>query len=295
MGFEMTRKPFSGALFVLLLLVSQGILSNECPMARARASSETLTGAQNKDKLTYRISVAAVLHKIRTKQKIMLVDTRESSEFDKYRIPCSINLPLHVIKRKNYLKNNELVIIHKGYHYDILEKECEKLDKLGFKVWILNGGLSNWIRRNGPMEGDLNACLVSNRIPPIGFHTVKNREDWVLIGAFGAQKIPEYSILFSNTRIHIIDEINNNEQLVYNLKKILDKYKSCQFISLLIFDKNGNNYDNTVIIDHKLSFTNFYYLKGGFGAYQEFIKEQNAMNRPKKKRKKFIDKCMTCR
>ena len=58
------------------------------------------------------ITPAAVMQKLQAKPPIILVDIRHKDAFETYKIPNSINIPLHFIKTKSFLKQRPTVIIH---------------------------------------------------------------------------------------------------------------------------------------------------------------------------------------
>ena len=105
--------------------------------------------------VSFAISPDTVLHKLKQKQKIALLDVRSQEEFERLRIPGSINLPLHAIKTKFVLKSFFIVLINEGFNYAALENECRHLRELGFKTFILNGGLAAWERHGNRLAGDL--------------------------------------------------------------------------------------------------------------------------------------------
>ena len=88
------------------------------------------------------ISPDTVLYKLKQKEKIVLIDVRNQEDFARLRIPGSINLPLHVVKTKFALESFFIVLVNEGFNHTPLEKECRHLRDLGFKTFILDGGLA---------------------------------------------------------------------------------------------------------------------------------------------------------
>ena len=88
------------------------------------------------------ISVESVLQQLKEKQHIVLVDVRDANDFEKFRIPGSLNIPFFALKTKTFLKKKSLVMINEGFSYSRLEQGCLRLRNAGFaSVSILDGGL----------------------------------------------------------------------------------------------------------------------------------------------------------
>ena len=120
-----------------VVMAAQTLGSTEIP-------PELLAGKLRKRNPAFAISVESVLRKLKGKQEIILIDVRKRDEFEKFRIPGSINIPLFAIRTKAFLKSKSLVLVNEGYNYTQLERECAYLRKSGFRVWLLNGGLYYW-------------------------------------------------------------------------------------------------------------------------------------------------------
>lgn len=86
--------------------------------------------------------------------QLIVVDIRRAAEFELFRIPVSINLPLHQIKHKSMLKNRMLLIVNDGKVYSSVEKAVIELLDAGFKqVKILNGGIGLWNKKVKVIDG----------------------------------------------------------------------------------------------------------------------------------------------
>jgi rhodanese-related sulfurtransferase len=113
---------------------------------------------------TKSVLMESVSQQLKNRQDITLVDVRDAGEFEKFRIPGSINIPLFAIKTKTFLKSKPLVLINNGQNYKQLTDECTVLSKAGFIVSMLDGGLYQWKRKNGRLEGDVFAQKELNYI-----------------------------------------------------------------------------------------------------------------------------------
>ena len=127
------------------------------------------------------ITPVALVHKLKQKQKIALIDVRNQEDFARLRIPASINLPLHVVKTKFALKSFFIVLINEGFNYIPLENECRHLRNLGFKAFILDGGLAAWECHGNRLVGDLFALEEIRLISPQILFQVKDYENTLVI------------------------------------------------------------------------------------------------------------------
>lgn len=92
---------------------------------------------------------------LRAKKDFSFVDVRSSTEFDQYHIVGSINIPTHLLKTKEFLKNTHAVLLDDGRNTIELEKTCHELRRNGFEqVSVLDGGLFAWNASQRPLEGD---------------------------------------------------------------------------------------------------------------------------------------------
>ncbi len=90
------------------------------------------------------ISVEEAL-KAYQKGKLTIVDVRPPEEYSQFRIPNSINLALHQLTHKTFLKSKALLLVNDGKSYQQLESVAETLENKGFhKVSLIDGGLIAW-------------------------------------------------------------------------------------------------------------------------------------------------------
>jgi len=87
-------------------------------------------------------------------QGLVFVDTRGGIEYDKVRIPGSLNLPLYAIKAQEFLKFRSLIIVTDAVSVSEAQSEIAKLRESGFRsVRNLRGGIRAWGRAGGALEG----------------------------------------------------------------------------------------------------------------------------------------------
>jgi len=76
---------------------------------------------------------------------LTIIDVRRPEQFSQFRIPKSINLPLHQLRHKTFLKSKALLLVNDGRSYLQLESTAEALENSGFhSVSLIDGGLPAW-------------------------------------------------------------------------------------------------------------------------------------------------------
>lgn len=107
----------------------------------------------------------SAIDKLRTQKDFNFVDVRSPAEYDRYHITGSINIPLHLVKTKEFLKKFPIVLVNDGRSTTELEKTCGELKQAGFgRVSVLEGGLFAWRANKRTLEGDPLAQTTLNRM-----------------------------------------------------------------------------------------------------------------------------------
>lgn len=237
------------------------------------------------------ISATALQHRLKIGQGIVIVDVRNSREFEKARIPGSINIPLHFVKSKAFLKSRTLVLVDGGYTDRQTKETCRVLRNEGFMVSILSGGLISWYRQGGPVNGDLLALNKYKNISPLRFYREKNREDRIIIDV-SVKQYAESIKLMPNAK-HIPVQVRSQTAVAQVEKSIL-KQKINPLVPVVIFNRTGEQYGPIESIIKKAGLKNVYFLKGGLQGYQRFLQNLALSRQPRESRIKTTSKCPSC-
>lgn len=224
-------------------------------------------------------------------QHIILVDVRRENEFEKFRIPGSINIPLFAIKTNAFLRSEFLVLINEGYNYGELERECVRLRNSGFRAWILDGGLYYWKGKGGPLEGDAFSQKELSRIPPRTFFSEKDYDDWLMIDVSASENPKARSLI---PQFISIPYVNNEEKFIALFERILEEHKANPSRRVVIFNERGEQYDRIERVLQRTEFQNAFFLKGGMEAYREFLERQAIITRGKGHAIKKRIRCANC-
>lgn len=238
-----------------------------------------------------RIAVSEVMAARELNREIILVDVRRPEEFEKFRVPGALNIPLHLVKTKSFLKSKPVVLLNEGYGYVQLEEEQKRLTRLGFKqVSILEGGLNAWQQAAAPLEGDPFAIRKLAEISPKSYFLDRNFTHWLAIDASPSPNperplyIPEaVSIPYSGNDAAFLGEIRRRTAGFGNMVP-----------HLLVFDDSGERSEAILRLAKEAHAGNFYYLQGGLPAYKLFLQQQVLMRHPRKMQS-GSEVCQNCR
>jgi rhodanese-related sulfurtransferase len=253
----------------------------------AAIPSELTAKRLKKPDHSFLVSAESVFQKIKRKQKIILVDIRKPGEFERISIPGSINISLHFIKSKAFLKLKSLVLVNTGYPNSQLEKECKRLRNNGFKVSILTGGIISWHRKGGPLKGDLLALNEYTKISPRIFFQEKDYSDRIVLDVSKEHTRASKELIPYAIHIPFFNNLNLDDLRTAAVNKADITY-------FLIFNENGDQYEKIEKIMQKKGLENTFYLTGGLNAYEKYVQHLVLSRQSRDNRIKRIDKCRTC-
>jgi rhodanese-related sulfurtransferase len=236
------------------------------------------------------ISVESVAQRSREKQEMVLVDVRKESDFEKFRIPGSIHIPLFAVKTKPFLNPRPMVLINEGHSYNQLEQACMRLRELGFRAWILDGGLYYWKQRGMPLTGDAFAMQELNRMPSRDLFEEKDYENWLMIDISPSTR--SRSLI---PRLISVPFRKDNKKFVAALNRLMRQHKAhYRIVSVLICSEKGEQYQKVEKILQKTSSGNVFFLKGGIEAYEQFLAEQAMIKQASHRSNKTLKRCTGC-
>ncbi len=239
---------------------------------------------------SFAISPDAVFYKLKQKRKITLIDVRNPEDFVLLHIPGSINIPLHAVKTKIFLKSFPVGLSNEGFHYSPLQSECRQLTDLGFKAFILDGGLPAWKRTGNRLVGDLFALEDMKTVTPRVFLQEKDYENTLVVDISPVQtEISRQLMPYSR---HIPVSANPGEW-VRKLSRIITDHKNQSFLSVVVFNETGDGYSSVSKILAGAG-ANSFYLQGGVAGYKKYLEDLMLSWRPRDSRIKTNRKCSTC-
>lgn len=259
----------------------------DCPLITETAKTEKIvlpTKAQNHDQACL-VSVSEA-QQLRLKPTVQFVDVRSPVDYQHVHIPESINIPLHLVKTKAFLKKANVMLIDIGRSSVELEAQCVELKKLGFKqVAVLNGGLQAWAAATQPLMGEAVIEARLNRMSPTELFAERLYTGWLVvdISAKGASKelrqwLPANTVAIKQTSI--------KTQVEGIRAQVLQARKKNPQARVLIVADDDHLYDRLEQPLAKSGVKGSLYLDSGLKGYQDFVFRQTAIwnqqNQPKR-------------
>ena len=236
------------------------------------------------------ISVDTVFYKIRRNQQFSLVDVRSKQEFERLHIPGSINIPLHAVKVKTYLRSDPVVLVNQGLRYDELGYECRRLAERGFKVFILDGGLPTWHRKGGQLVGDLFGLDAMKTVSPQVFFQIKDCENTLAIDISAQPSNASSQLIPYAEHIPVLDD---NEGSAAGFRKLISQNKNKALQSIIVFNETGQQYEMAEKILNRMGRETFY-LQGGVAGYRKYLAGLLLSWTSRASRMKRVSDCRPC-
>lgn len=260
---------------------SKTLQKNQNASCDVPGTAENLSTTQEKLRNRGCLVSLSATDKLRTQKNFSFVDVRSPAEFERYRIAGSINIPLHLVKTKEFLKKIPVVLVNDGRSTTELEKTCSELKQAGFeRVSVLDGGLFTWSANKRALEGDPVEQTKLNRMSAAELFEERSKPNLSVIDVSTQKKDKEITSWLPAKVVAVPfkaklkgDSIARISAAIFQQRK-----KNPQGKLLLIAD-DDNIYEQ---IDAKLNksgvaASNILRLDGGIKAYRERVKDQLAV------------------
>jgi rhodanese-related sulfurtransferase len=217
--------------------------------------------------------------------KAILIDTRQPQAFAKAWIAGSINISLTDIKTKKWLQGKKLILVNEGFATLELHRTALALNKQGFEIDILDGGLVAWHQENQQIAGDVFTIKELNKIKASEAVLEKDNPSYLFIDATAGP----------------VDAVKKTFPLAQRLKKTSDLALAVKAqqgkdplspVVLLITDAQP---EPQLIKEYSAaSPVPVFYLQDGLAGLREFAENQQALHKPLAQRIKTVGGCPTC-
>jgi len=207
---------------------------------------------------------------------LMVVDVRRVDDFLRVRIPGSVNLPLHAVKTKAFLKERKILLVGEAYANEEMEKTCAMLREEGFSsVRFLDGGLNGWSVTGRHLAGDQLAAQRLRRLSPQEFERVVRNPEWLVVDVSstgssgdGDPEPASLSIPFTG----------GSKQFEEQLRRAAEAHRA-RFgrVYVLLADRDASRQPQLERAMASLAIEHLYSLDGGLEAYRAERAKHKAM------------------
>ena len=202
--------------------------------------------------------------------KMYMIDVRDQQKYNLIKIPASINMPLHTIKTKTFLKNKPIVLINSGFAYKRLISECQILSQKGFQsVHILKGGLNAWYRSGNRIDSNAFSLDDIFSITPVALYEDIEYKD-IIIYEIHEKEITGQSII--PNAVCMMYHKNMADDLIQEISKL-----ESEPLYIVVACDNARWHKEIEKGLRESIKSPFFFLKGGLRNYETFIKNQQAM------------------
>jgi rhodanese-related sulfurtransferase len=237
------------------------------------------------------VSAETLIGAKRPEKRPLLIDIRSKEAFASLHIAGAMNIPLHGIKTKTFLKSSPLVLVDRGLSYHRLAPVCGELRKMGFDARILDGGMNAWSRHGGPMVGDLVRQMAFRRISPADFFHEKNYRSRVVCDVSATRS--EASLRLMPYALHLPLD-GDRESRRWAIEKFKSTHARNGTADVLVVNTDGDRYDRIMRAFDRAGFTSVFCLDGGVDAYGTYLDNLILSWRPRERRTATHRPCRSC-
>jgi rhodanese-related sulfurtransferase len=220
---------------------------------------------------TRTVSVAGVLQQVKGGRETLLIDVRSPEAFGRFRIPGSINIPMHFVKTKPFIKKKPFILLDEGFRYGTLTEGCGTLVDAGFPCSVLYGGLTAWRDAGGSLEGDHATWQRLGDMSAAALFLEKDWDDWLMIDV--SQRRSALSTCLMPDAVQS-DVSGSSEQAVSKLSGAGRGGRTGPLNRILIFNEKGTDYDSIRFLAGKAGLKTIFYLEGGLEQYAAYLNQR---------------------
>lgn len=200
------------------------------------------------------------------KKNRVIIDVRNSEDYDLFHINQTLNIKPHLISTKNYLKNKKIILLDNSYKYNSLLHLCKKLKTSGFSsVYVLDGGIQTLIKNNKlNIEGnDVIESLYY--LTPQEMLEIAQQDKYLVVNITGKED-KRLNVYFSNI-ITTTENLQKKSHLK-EVSQIIEKNKKTP--AVLIVGQNNDQYSLVNKFHQTNQHQTFLYLKDGLTGLTRF-------------------------
>jgi rhodanese-related sulfurtransferase len=218
------------------------------------------------------VAPAELLVDGRVRPGVTIVDVRGREKFDACRIPGSLEIPMHLVKTKSFLRSTEVVLLDEGLGAERVERECRRLAGDGFRsIHVLKGGLDRWRRQGGAVTGWQARDGGLTGISAAEFMESRGNSEWLIVCAGGEGSELEYglpphvTIPLAAGLAGFASEIEERLRRLGGVREVV------------IVDRDGSFREALGAVLEGVRDAGVFYLEGGQAAWRDHLSELTRM------------------
>jgi rhodanese-related sulfurtransferase len=223
-------------------------------------------------------------------KKFVLIDVRPAADFEKYHIAGSLNIALHALKTKVFLKAGPIVLVNDGFVVAPLVRTCKALNQAGFRATILAGGLMAWKQKGGKVVGDPFAMPRMSRITPRQLLWEKDHAGLVMADVSGTDGSGPEDMFPGARHLPLIKNRKAPDALM-DLVKAADADPFFKLVIITAGDRENDRIERR-LVDQDME--RVFFLEGGLPAYAKYLEQMQLAKRPASERKVTTGGCKSC-
>jgi len=235
------------------------------------------------------VSADTLITKYKKGVKPLFIDVRSVRDFDALHINGAMNIPLHFIKTKTYLKSSPLVLVDRGLAAHRLLPVCRELRKLGFDGRILEGGMNAWSSHGGRMTGEPVRQMDYCRISPADFYKEKNYSNRIVCDVSAIRSEASKQLMPYASHFPLTGNAGSQSELIAKFKSAHGRNAA-----IIVVNSNGERYRKVKRLLGHAGLKNVFYLDGGIDAYGKYLDGLISSWRPQDQRVKSNSPCRSC-
>jgi rhodanese-related sulfurtransferase len=277
-------------LLMFIMLFHTNILAFNIKEASNQIPSQLFQRKKLSIDLDKFVSYAQIQNMLQQSHNYIFVDIRHQSDYNKIRIPKSINVQYYALKTKQFLKDKTIILTNDGFGLKRLVSLAGQLESSGFhSVKILKNGLNGWYKSGGRLEGNVFEYKKLNRLSPDRFFLDKDYQNIIVIELLKDKQLPTPLI---NNSFHISITVNFEKTLA-EINKLLSKHFQNSIYCVIICDDTRfvDYMEKNITSPYSQS---IFYLDEGIQAYKQFLHNQAIIidrDSRKKTKEPFCKKC----
>ena len=240
--------------------------------------------------LSLAVTAKSVIQKMSLGKRIAIIDVRSQEDFERLRIPGSINLPLHAIKTKSYLKQTPIVLLDEGFSYNRLSGVCKILNQEDFNAKVLYGGLLAWDDFGGRLDGDMHLLRGHRRVTFEEFFSEKDYGNQLVV--YVGKEASDDSDLPAGIHLSMGSD---PKKWAAQLKPHLKNAVTYPYVSVVLISKDDLDRDRVLTLAASANVRHWFLLEGGITGYLNKLINIALAAKPKDQHIKIIGACPQCK